>query len=157
VSILNGSQQYQNNALPSSHIPNNTAAPFWDDLYIYGNATPAQGIWYQFGNGGTNVTVEYYLGRANAGSNGSVYHFTVGYSTSTPGTVIYTYYATGGGNNGVNAAVGVQGGKSFLLIFRREKRMPYADQSSQMQSVRPAQKPASPTPSSARTSLRVWS
>ncbi|KAF2770919.1 hypothetical protein EJ03DRAFT_50769 [Teratosphaeria nubilosa] len=113
LSILNGSQQYQVTTLPDSHIPANTIAPLFEDLYIYANATPAQGIFYQFDSSGVNGTVEYYVGSAAGGWNGSVYHFAVGYSTASAGRFVVRYFSVP--DSGANAAVGVQGGEFFEL------------------------------------------
>ncbi|KAK1056656.1 hypothetical protein LTR74_014769 [Friedmanniomyces endolithicus] len=109
ISLLNGQAQYQAQSFPDSHIPNNTVAPWLDDLYIFGAASPQQGIFYQVNSAGNGVTFEYYVGRYQ-GAAGQVYHFTVDYSTLRPGVFVYTYYATGGsGDDGVHAAVGMQG------------------------------------------------
>ncbi|KAH9819844.1 hypothetical protein Tdes44962_MAKER00833 [Teratosphaeria destructans] len=107
LSILNGSQQYQVTTLPDAHIPANTLAPLFEDLYLYANATPAQGIFYQFDPSGVNGTVEYYLGSAAGGWNGTVYHFTVAYDTRSAGRFVVRYLSVPDG--GANAAVGVQG------------------------------------------------
>jgi len=110
ISIVYGQSQYQTEALPDSHIPNSTVAPWLDDLVI--NAWPAvsprQGIWYQANS--TGVTFEYYVGRYQGNAT---YHFTVSYSQANAGVFVYTYYATGDGDNGSNAAVGAQGRKSI--------------------------------------------
>ncbi|KAK0337257.1 hypothetical protein LTR94_005165 [Friedmanniomyces endolithicus] len=109
ISLLNGQAQYQAQSFPDSHIPNNTVAPWLDDLYIFGAASPQQGILYQVNSAGNGVTFEYYVGRYQ-GAAGQVYHFTVDYSMLRPGVFVYTYYATGGGgDDGVHAAVGMQG------------------------------------------------
>ncbi|KAK4960559.1 hypothetical protein LTR10_003455 [Elasticomyces elasticus] len=110
ISILYGQAQYQTQALPNSHIPNNTVVPWLDDLYISGSASPQQGIFYQAND--TGVTFEYYVGRYQ-GTASQIYHFTVDYLVANPGVFVYTYYMTGGtADNGIHAAVGVQGVKS---------------------------------------------
>lgn len=111
ISIQNGSSQYQAMQLPDAHIPNNTVAPFFDDLYVYGDAvSPRQGIFYQFNAANTNVTFEYYVGR---NGTAQLYHFTVGYNSLVPGVFTYTYYSTGGASDeGLYASVGSQGSKS---------------------------------------------
>ncbi|KAK3630809.1 hypothetical protein LTR56_017226 [Elasticomyces elasticus] len=107
ISLLYGQAQYQTQALPNSHIPNNTVVPWLDDLYISGSASPRQGIFYQAND--TGVTFEYYVGRYQ-GTASQIYHFTVDYLVANPGVFLYTYYMTGGvADNGINAAVGVQG------------------------------------------------
>ncbi|KAK5729630.1 hypothetical protein LTR17_011817 [Elasticomyces elasticus] len=107
ISLLYGQAQYQTQALPNSHIPNNTVVPWLDDLYISGSASPRQGIFYQAND--TGVTFEYYVGRYQ-GTASQIYHFTVDYHVANPGVFLYTYYMTGGvADNGINAAVGVQG------------------------------------------------
>ncbi|KAI7220945.1 hypothetical protein KC333_g2055 [Hortaea werneckii] len=105
LSILAGSSQYQVEPLPDSHIPTNSVAAFFDDLYLVGSSDPQQGIFYALGS--TNVTFEYYLGR-----NGTdqIYHFLVDYDTTRPGVFVYTYLQTGGANDmGIYAGVGTQG------------------------------------------------
>ena len=115
LSILYGQAQYQPQAFPDSHIPNNTVAPFLSDLYIFGTSSPHQGIWYETFPNGTMMW-EYYTGRYQ-GPSSQVYHFTVATSTVSPGVWVYTYYATGGStDDGVHAAVGAQGGKSSLRL-----------------------------------------
>ncbi|KAK5690427.1 hypothetical protein LTR97_012295 [Elasticomyces elasticus] len=110
ISILYGQAQYQTQALPNPHIPNNTVVPWLDDLYISGSASPRQGIFYQAND--TGVTFEYYVGRYQ-GTASQIYHFTVDYLVANPGVFVYTYYMTGGtADNGIHAAVGVQGVKS---------------------------------------------
>ncbi|KAI7624602.1 hypothetical protein KC343_g6913, partial [Hortaea werneckii] len=105
LSILAGSSQYQVEPFPDSHIPANSVAAFFDDLYLVGSSDPQQGIFYALGS--TNVTFEYYLGR-----NGTdqIYHFLVDYDSATPGVFVYTYLQTGGaGDMGIYAGVGTQG------------------------------------------------
>ncbi|TKA24245.1 hypothetical protein B0A50_06009 [Salinomyces thailandicus] len=107
ISILSGSSQYQVEALPDSHIPNNTVAAFFDDLYLVGASNPQQGIFYAFGKGNTNVTFEYYVGR---NGTSQIYHFLVDYDSAKPGVFVYTYIATGGASDqGIYAGVGTQG------------------------------------------------
>lgn len=108
--------QYQVQALPDPHIPNNTVVPYLADLYISGSANPVQGIWYQANS--TGVTIEYYTSRYQAASE--IYHFTVSYVTTKPGVYVYTYYSTGGAaDDGLHAAVGAQGSKYTVLRARR--------------------------------------
>ncbi|KAI7283080.1 hypothetical protein KC345_g3140 [Hortaea werneckii] len=105
LSILAGSSQYQVEPFPDSHIPANSVAAFFDDLYLVGSSDPQQGIFYALGS--TNVTFEYYLGR-----NGTdqIYHFLVDYDSTRPGVFVYTYLQTGGtGDMGIYAGVGTQG------------------------------------------------
>ncbi|KAI6845208.1 hypothetical protein KC327_g7703 [Hortaea werneckii] len=105
LSILAGSSQYQVEPFPDSHIPANSVAAFFDDLYLVGSSDPQQGIFYALGS--TNVTFEYYLGR-----NGTdqIYHFLVDYDSATPGVFVYTYLQTGGASDmGIYAGVGTQG------------------------------------------------
>jgi hypothetical protein len=113
LSILSGSAQYQPAPFPMTYLPNNTVAPFMDDLYLYGTSTPQDGIWYQFNAGRTAVTYEYFLERA--GDVSYPFHFTVGYDSVSPGVFVFTYYSTGGPNdNGVYCSIGTQGRKSIL-------------------------------------------
>ncbi|KAI6848354.1 hypothetical protein KC332_g7430 [Hortaea werneckii] len=105
LSILAGSSQYQVEPFPDSHIPANSVAAFFDDLYLVGSSDAQQGIFYAVGS--TNVTFEYYLGR-----NGTdqIYHFLVDYDSATPGVFVYTYLQTGGTSDmGIYAGVGTQG------------------------------------------------
>ncbi|RMY90444.1 hypothetical protein D0861_03683 [Hortaea werneckii] len=105
LSILAGSSQYQVEPFPDSHIPANSVAAFFDDLYLVGSSDPQQGIFYALGS--TNVTFEYYLGR-----NGTdqIYHFLVDYDSTRPGMFVYTYLQTGGASDmGIYAGVGTQG------------------------------------------------
>lgn len=96
--------------LPDTAIPNNTACPFFDDLALYGSGvTPVQGIYFQLNTAGTAVTYEYQLSRS--GTPAETYHFTVGYDSTVPRVFTYTYYATGQGDNGEFASIGIQGGK----------------------------------------------
>ncbi|QIX00741.1 hypothetical protein AMS68_006258 [Peltaster fructicola] len=105
ISMSNGSSQYQANPLPFSGIPNTTVCPLFDDLYLRGNASPTQGIFYQISS--TGVTYEYYIGTVN--STTAIAHFTVGYSTTTPGVFTYTYYNIENGGNGATSVIGSQG------------------------------------------------
>ncbi|KAK6397334.1 hypothetical protein LTR65_006308 [Meristemomyces frigidus] len=108
ISIVNGSSQYQPAALPDAHIPNNTVAPFFDDLYLYGNSNPQQGIFYQLSAAGTNVTYEYYIGRGARLSE--IFHFTIDYNSLMPGVFVYTYYLAGNTtDDGISASIGTQG------------------------------------------------
>lgn len=111
ISLLTGSVQYQAQPFPDVNLPNNTFAPFFDDLYISGAQTPMQGIFYQIQ--GTAVTYEYYVSRA--GTQGSIYHFTVTYDSANAGVFLVHYYATGSASdphaNGAAASVGMQGSK----------------------------------------------
>ena len=110
ISLSQGSPQYQPAALPLTYLPNNTVAPFFDDLYLSGTSVPAQGIFYQFNAAQTAVTYEYYMGRKDQTAN--VYHFTVDYDSATPGVFVFKYYSTGGPtDNGAKCAVGIQGSK----------------------------------------------
>lgn len=112
ISLHEGSPQYQPAALPVSYLPNNTVAPFLDDLYLFGRATPAQGIFYQLNAANTSVTYEYYLGRALKTENR--YHFTVEYDSAVPGVFVFSYYETGGAtDHGNTCAVGTQGCESI--------------------------------------------
>lgn len=112
ISLLTGSVQYQAQPFPDVNLPNNTFAPFFDDLIIYGGQTPQQGIFYQIQ--GTAVTYEYYVSRA--GTQGSIYHFTIKYDSASAGIFTVQYYSTGSSSdpqaNGAAASVGMQGGKS---------------------------------------------
>ena len=108
LSLTSGTAQYSAQTLPDSNIPNSTVAPFFDDLYLYGNSSPQQGIFYQFFENNTQVGYEYYLGRA--GEATPLYHFFVGYDSLQPGIFVFWYFSTGGSSdNGIYAAVGTQG------------------------------------------------
>jgi hypothetical protein len=111
---------------PYTGIPENTIAPFFDDLMLYGNKSPRQGVYYQI-ESNSKVTLEWYVGRTaqldadKERLSKSIYHFTVAYDSAVPNTFVYTYYAVGNsssatvgdaGINGGSAAVGLQGGKS---------------------------------------------
>ena len=114
MSIKAGSAQFQAGSFPLSYLPNNTVAPFFDDLYLYGTSNPQDGIFYQFNQAQTAVTYEYYLERA--GDVSYPFHFTVGYDSAAPGIFVFTYYSTGGPNdNGIYCSVGTQGSKSLYL------------------------------------------
>jgi hypothetical protein len=116
LSILEGSSQYEAMQFPTDTIPNNTVAPFFDDLYLYGGQTPMQGIFYQFNRAQTAVSYEYYLQRA--GNNGAPYHFIIAYDSAVPGVFTYTYYSVGpSSDDGEYAAVGMQGGKYRIRSF----------------------------------------
>ena len=111
LSILEGSSQYEAQQFPDDAIPNNTVAPFFDDLFLYGGQSPRQGIFYQINAAQTSVQYEYYLQRANNTGN-PPYHFIVAYDSAQPGIFTYTYYSVGPANDsGSHAAVGMQGGK----------------------------------------------
>lgn len=78
-----------------------------------------QGIFYQVQ--GTAVTYEYYVSRA--GTQGSIYHFTVKYDSASAGVFTVQYYSTGSSAdphaNGAAASVGMQGGEcscSFVPV-----------------------------------------
>lgn len=117
ISILQGSSQYQAMQLPASNIPNNTVAPFFDDLYLYGTSGPQEGIFYQYNSAQTAITYEFYLSRAGQ-QNMEVFHFTVKYDSTQPGIFVYTYYSVGGANDdGLYAAVGTQGRESSLCTL----------------------------------------
>ena len=122
LSITNASSQYQTGAIPSTHIPNDTVAAYWDDLYIVGNYQyPTQGIFYQINAGRTGVTYEWYVSRP--GEPNAITHFTVAYDSTAPGIYRTTYYATNGTGsqqNGGTASVGIQGRtymKSFVILI----------------------------------------
>lgn len=111
LSLTYGSSQFASQEFPASNIPNNTVAPFFDDLYLDGSEDPPQGIFYQISGGA--VTYEWYIGRG--GAVGRIYHFTVRYDSAVPGVFTYTYYSTGGEvDQGEYASVGAQGSKSHL-------------------------------------------
>ena len=113
LSIQEGSSQYEAQPFPTDTLPNNTVAPFFDDLYLYGNSTPQQGIFYQFNPGQTAISYEYYLQRA--GNAGAPYHFVIAYDSALPGVFTYMYYGVGPGNDdGMYASVGMQGSKSRI-------------------------------------------
>ena len=106
LSLTYGSSQYASQQFPASNIPNNTVAPFFDDLYLQASTPPRQGIFYQVQ--GTAVTFEWFVGRG--GTAGRYYHFTVRYDSALPGVFTYRYYATGGDSDqGEFASVGAQG------------------------------------------------
>ena len=110
ISIQAGSSQYEAQQLPAPNLPNNTVAPFFDDMYLYGESDPQQGIFYQYNAGQTAITYEYYLFRA--GQAGNPYHFTVFYDSGRPGYFTFTYYSLGGSEDeGLFASVGTQGSK----------------------------------------------
>jgi hypothetical protein len=97
-------------------------APFFDDLAIEGGTPQTDGsygptnngIWYQITE--TGVTFEYDLVRL--GEAGDGFLFTVGYRWDTPGVAVYTYYKVGSEeDNGVSAAVGMQGGKFYIRLL----------------------------------------
>lgn len=125
VGLNRGSSQYQVNRFPITSIPENSIAPFFDDLMVHGKKNPRQGIYYQIE--GAKVTYEWYVGRSGlsepdkARYSRSIYHFTLEYDSATPNTFIYTYYSVGSsaadiGDQGVNgavAAVGIQARKSI--------------------------------------------
>lgn len=88
------------------------------DLALNQPSSPQDGIFYQFNAAQTAITYEYYLERV--GDASYKYHFTVAYDSSIPGIFTYTYYSAGGStDNGVYAAVGMQGGESFLVTHSR--------------------------------------
>jgi hypothetical protein len=121
IGLNRGSSQFQVNQFPYSAIPENTIAPFFDDLELYGKKNPRQGLYYQIDGG--KVTFEWYVGRSGqtdadkARLSQSIYHFTMAYDSAVPNTFVYTYYAVGSsamqdaGVNGAYAAVGIQGRK----------------------------------------------
>ena len=129
IGLNRGSSQFQVNRFPNSAIPENTVAPLFDDLMLYANKNPRQGLYYQI-EGGTKVTFEWYMGRSaqleddQARLSQSIYHFTVAYDSAVPNTFVYTYYSVGNssaavgdeGVNGASAAVGLQGGEFCLDI-----------------------------------------
>ena len=118
LSIIEGSSQYEAIPFPADNLPNNTVAPLFDDLYLYGDASPKQGIWYQVNSAQTSVEFEYYLQRA--GNDGPPYHFTISYDSSSPGVFTYTYYSVGpSSDDGVYAAVGMQGSKCPIFILTK--------------------------------------
>ena len=111
LSVQYGGAQYASQQLPASNLPNNTIAPFFDDLELQSSAVPMQGVLYQVQ--GTSVTYEWYVGRAE--TVGQVYHFTVKYDSVVPGVFTITYYSTGGtADQGLFAAIGTQGSKSIV-------------------------------------------
>jgi hypothetical protein len=124
IGLNRGSSQFQVNPFPYSGIPENTIAPFFDDLFLYGKKQPRQGVYYQIYGG--KVTYEWYVGRSAQAQadkdrlSQSIYHFTMAYDSAVPNTFVYTYYAVGktsqddGGVNGAYAAVGFQGCKLIL-------------------------------------------
>jgi len=132
IGLNRGSSQFQVRQFPNSAIPENTVAPFFDDLMLYGNKNPRQGLYYQI-EGGSKVTFEWYVGRsAQLPANQtmlsqSIYHFTMAYDSAVPNTFVYTYYQMGNasmgdeGVNGASAAVGMQGCKFFSSVSYRGK------------------------------------
>ena len=65
IGLNRGSSQFQVNRFPNSAIPENTVAPLFDDLMLYANKNPRQGLYYQI-EGGTKVTFEWYMGPQRA-------------------------------------------------------------------------------------------
>jgi len=132
IGLNRGSSQFQVNPFPYSGIPENTIAPFFDDLFLYGKKQPRQGIYYQIDGG--KVTFEWYVGRSAQAPpdkdrlSQSIYHFTMAYDSAVPNTFVYTYYAVGktsqddGGVNGAYAAVGMQGCKFSLPSSKETSR-----------------------------------
>jgi hypothetical protein len=126
IGLNRGSSQFQVNRFPYSAIPENTIAPFFDDLELYGKKNPRQGLYYQIDGG--KVTFEWYVGRSGQTDadkvrlSTSIYHFTMAYDSAVPNTFVYTYYAMGNsaqqddGMNGAYAAVGMQG-REFPSLF----------------------------------------
>jgi hypothetical protein len=129
IGLNRGSAQYQVDTFPNRAIPENTVAPFFDDLMLHGAKNPRQGIFYQFeGQGaGTKITFEWYMGRTASETpdkerlSRSIYHFTMAYDSTVPNTFVYTYYSVGNatamdeGVDGASAAVGLQGRKFLVL------------------------------------------
>jgi hypothetical protein len=114
LSLLRGSSQYEPSQFPVPYLPNNTVAPFFDDLFLLGGASPQQGIWYQLNTAQTKITYEWYISRS--GNTNYPFHFTVAYDSAQPGIFVFSYYATGGpSDNGATCAVGMQG-STFLFI-----------------------------------------
>lgn len=115
LSIFDGSSDYSAVPMPTANLPNNTVAPFWDDLYIEAMASPQQGIFYQINSAQTAVTYEYYLARAG---EDEIYHFTVAYNAIAAGEFLFTYYATGPPTDeGEYATVGIQGSESIAFLL----------------------------------------
>lgn len=114
ISLNQGAAQFlaKQFPYPGTRFPDNVLAPFFDDLYMYGNNSRRQGIWYQI-EGGTKVTYEFYLARAMVQE--SIYHFTVAYDSVMPNMFTYRYYEVGSmgsgdvGTGGAVAFVGMQG------------------------------------------------
>lgn len=134
IGLNRGSSQFQVRQFPNTAIPENTIAPFFDDLMLYGKKSPRQGLYYQI-EGGTKVTFEWYVGRMaqlpadQERLSKSIYHFTVAYDSAAPNSFVFTYYQVGNsstgddGVNGATAVVGMQGCKflvPLILWFRFE-------------------------------------
>lgn len=113
LSIISGTSQFQNaETLPTDQVteadnttPLTALFPFWDDLAIPDfTGASDYGIYYQLSD--TGVMYEYYLTRPG---QEIVFHFTVGYTYSTPGVATFTYYALD--DPGTYSTVGSQGCK----------------------------------------------
>lgn len=119
IALERGSAQFlaKRFPYPGTTFPDTVIAPFFDDLFAYGNETTKQWIFYQIEN--TMVTFEYYVARA--AQRESIYHFTIEYNSAAPSVFTYHYYSVGTegqgdtGMNGAVAFVGIQGG-GYLTI-----------------------------------------
>ena len=108
------SSQYEAQQFPAPNLPNNTVAPYFEDLFLYGGQSPKQGIFYQFNAGQTAIAYEYYVLRGGSSPPTTPYHFTVKYDSATPGIFVFTYYSVGGTDDqGLLGSIGMQGSMFF--------------------------------------------
>jgi hypothetical protein len=80
-------------------------APYWDDLYVYGN-TP-QGLYYKVDGAAPARTVTFEWYTSHYQDPTQYYHFTAKFSENSPGTSEFVYYQIS--DRGVSATVGAQG------------------------------------------------
>ncbi|KAL8680306.1 MAG: hypothetical protein Q9186_003488 [Xanthomendoza sp. 1 TL-2023] len=110
LSILDQSNRYLNDPLPSENIAPFTLCPFWDDGVIF-DGTP-EGIFYEITADDTQVTITFEFLYAQFPSQDRTIHFLVGYSTARPGVYTYTYLQVP--DTGDGATVGAQYGSPNL-------------------------------------------
>ncbi|KAJ9629704.1 hypothetical protein H2203_002085 [Taxawa tesnikishii (nom. ined.)] len=109
--------QYQNEGLPSSQLPDITFAPLWDDLKLWSGEDSKQGIFYDISGdiGSRTVTFEYYIGTYNDATD--ISHFTMTFYEDRQGVVDYKYYEVNGNGDSVTVGAQQSGEKALQYSF----------------------------------------
>ncbi|KAG5657954.1 hypothetical protein KAF25_006905 [Fusarium avenaceum] len=117
VSVGAGTDEFNNDALPSENLPAIAFAPYWDDLYL--SRSRGHTIVYEVFNGqfGNEVTFEFLIGRF---IDNGLFHFEVSFLESQPNAVRFQYYTTP--EKGSSATVGIQNRNTgkFILVEYNE-------------------------------------
>lgn len=117
ISVGAGTDEFNNDALPSDNLPAIAFAPYWDDLYL--SRSRGHTIVYEVFNGqfDNEVTFEFLVGRF---IDNGLFHFEVSSLESEPNSVRFQYYSTP--EKGSRATVGIQNRNTgkFILVEYNE-------------------------------------